>query len=122
MLARFASRAAIYDRENRFFEEDFEELRAAKYLLLPLPSELGGAGMTLPLAVPPLTVGLQLALENRQSWQGGRSGRSKAAQPRRGPASSVCQADFFTGGANSMIFPRCSGETHFKLFRTLFGM
>jgi alkylation response protein AidB-like acyl-CoA dehydrogenase len=47
MLARFASRAAAYDRENRFFDEDFEELRAAKYLLLPLPSEFGGAGMTL---------------------------------------------------------------------------
>jgi alkylation response protein AidB-like acyl-CoA dehydrogenase len=47
MLARFASRAASYDRENRFFQEDFEELRAAKYLLLPLPSEFGGAGMTL---------------------------------------------------------------------------
>ena len=47
MLARFASRAASYDRENRFFQEDFEELRAAKYLLLPLPSELGGAGMSL---------------------------------------------------------------------------
>ncbi len=47
MLARFASRAASYDRENRFFEEDFEELRAAKYLLLPLPAEFGGAGMTL---------------------------------------------------------------------------
>ena len=47
MLARFASRAATYDKENRFFEEDFEELRAAKYLLLPVPSEFGGAGMTL---------------------------------------------------------------------------
>ena len=47
MLARFASRAASYDQENRFFHEDFEELRAAKYLLLPLPSEFGGAGMTL---------------------------------------------------------------------------
>ena len=47
MLARFASRAAAYDRENRFFAEDFEELRAAKYLLLPLPREFGGAGMTL---------------------------------------------------------------------------
>jgi alkylation response protein AidB-like acyl-CoA dehydrogenase len=47
MLARFASRAASYDQENRFFEEDFEELRKAKYLLLPLPSEFGGAGMTL---------------------------------------------------------------------------
>src|SRR6478609_7551546 len=47
MLARFASRAASYDLENRFFEEDFEELRAAKYLLLPLPKEFGGAGLTL---------------------------------------------------------------------------
>lgn len=46
-LARFASRAAAYDRENRFFEEDFEEMRTAKYLLLPVPSEFGGAGMTL---------------------------------------------------------------------------
>ncbi|MEY2412154.1 MAG: hypothetical protein QOD84_760 [Acidobacteriaceae bacterium] len=47
MLARFDARAASYDRENRFFAEDFEELRAAKYLLLPVPAELGGAGMTL---------------------------------------------------------------------------
>jgi len=47
MLARFSSRAATYDQENRFFDEDFEELRAAKYLLLPLPSEFGGLGMTL---------------------------------------------------------------------------
>src|ERR1700687_6253919 len=47
MLARFASRAASHDRENRFFDEDFGELRAAKYLLVPLPSEFGGAGMTL---------------------------------------------------------------------------
>lgn len=47
MLARFASRAAAYDRENRFFQEDFDELRAAKYLLMPVPAEFGGAGMTL---------------------------------------------------------------------------
>jgi len=47
MLARFASRAASYDQENRFIHEDFEELRASKYLLLPLPKEFGGAGMTL---------------------------------------------------------------------------
>jgi alkylation response protein AidB-like acyl-CoA dehydrogenase len=47
MLARFDSRAASYDRENRFLEEDFEDLRAAKHLLLPLPREFGGAGMTL---------------------------------------------------------------------------
>jgi len=47
MLARFTARAASYDRESCFFAEDFEELRAAKYLLMPLPSEFGGAGMTL---------------------------------------------------------------------------
>ena len=47
MLARFASRAATYDRENRFFTEDFEELRAAKFLLLSLPVEFGGQGRVL---------------------------------------------------------------------------
>ena len=46
-LGRFAARAAAYDRENRFFQEDFDELRASKYLLLPVPLEFGGAGMTL---------------------------------------------------------------------------
>lgn len=38
MLTRFDSRAATYDRENRFFDQDFEELRAAKYLISPLPT------------------------------------------------------------------------------------
>jgi alkylation response protein AidB-like acyl-CoA dehydrogenase len=47
MLARFESRAATYDRENRFFDQDFEELRASGYLKLPLPPEFGGAGLTL---------------------------------------------------------------------------
>lgn len=47
MLARFAARAADYDKENRFFAEDFEELRAAKYLLLPVPAEFGGSGLSL---------------------------------------------------------------------------
>lgn len=47
MLERFDSRAATYDRENRFFDQDFEELRAAKYLTLPLPAKFGGAGLTL---------------------------------------------------------------------------
>lgn len=47
MLARFAARAESYDRENRFFTEDFEELRAAGYLRLPIPAELGGPGLSL---------------------------------------------------------------------------
>jgi alkylation response protein AidB-like acyl-CoA dehydrogenase len=47
MLARFASRAASYDRDSRFFDQDFEELRLSKYLLLPLPTEFGGPGLNL---------------------------------------------------------------------------
>jgi alkylation response protein AidB-like acyl-CoA dehydrogenase len=47
MLARFDSRAGGYDRENRFFAEDFEELRAAKYLVMPVPEKFGGAGLSL---------------------------------------------------------------------------
>ena len=47
MLKRFASRSATYDRENAFFAEDFEELRAAGYLTLAVPSELDGRGFSL---------------------------------------------------------------------------
>jgi len=47
MLARFDERAPLYDRENRFFTEDFEELRAAGYLATSLPVEYGGAGLSL---------------------------------------------------------------------------
>jgi len=47
MLARFASRSAKHDRENTFFMEDFEELKAAGYLTLAVPAELGGRGFLL---------------------------------------------------------------------------
>ena len=47
MLSRFHERAPIYDRENRFFDEDFEELRSAGYLKIAIPRELGGGGMSL---------------------------------------------------------------------------
>jgi alkylation response protein AidB-like acyl-CoA dehydrogenase len=47
ILDRCAARTAGYDRENRFFTEDFEELRATGYLLMAVPTELGGLGMTL---------------------------------------------------------------------------
>lgn len=46
-LQRFWERAPGYDRENRFFAEDFEELREAGYLNLAVPEELGGAGLDL---------------------------------------------------------------------------
>ncbi len=47
MLRNFAGRCAGYDRENRFFYEDFEDLRGAGYLVAAVPKELGGAGLTL---------------------------------------------------------------------------
>jgi len=47
LIARCGERAATYDRENRFFTEDFEELKAAGYLKMPIPRELGGLGMSL---------------------------------------------------------------------------
>jgi len=40
-------RAAHYDANNLFFEEDFEELKAAGYLLMGVPEDFGGYGMTL---------------------------------------------------------------------------
>src|SRR5688572_23530715 len=47
LLARCEERAPIYDRENRFFQEDFDELREAGYLCMNVPTELGGLGMSL---------------------------------------------------------------------------
>jgi len=43
ILTRCAERAPVYDRENRFFTEDFEELRQAGYLLMNVPEELSAS-------------------------------------------------------------------------------
>jgi len=48
LLGRFAERAPLYDQENRFFDEDFAELRDVGYLVLNVPKELGGLGLSLP--------------------------------------------------------------------------
>ncbi len=47
LIDRCGQRAAGYDHANRFFSEDFEELRAAGYLKIAIPKDLGGRGMTL---------------------------------------------------------------------------
>jgi alkylation response protein AidB-like acyl-CoA dehydrogenase len=47
LIQACGERAATYDRENRFFSEDFEELRRAGYLLIAVPAEFGGRGMNL---------------------------------------------------------------------------
>ncbi|GGK35925.1 acyl-CoA dehydrogenase family protein [Nocardia camponoti] len=45
--SRFHERAVRYDADNTFFTEDFEDLRAAGYLVAALPAEYGGRGLTL---------------------------------------------------------------------------
>lgn len=47
LLNRFAERYAVYDNENRFFSEDFTDLKAVGYLTMAVPAELGGRGLTL---------------------------------------------------------------------------
>src|SRR5215207_1304903 len=47
MLQRFDERCPMYDRDNRFFQEDWDELRAAGYLNIALPTKYGGMGMSL---------------------------------------------------------------------------
>ena len=47
LLHRCAERCAGYDRDNRFFQEDFAELKQAGYLTMAVPRELGGRGLTL---------------------------------------------------------------------------
>lgn len=51
LLGRCLDRAPTYDRENRFFTEDFQELRDAGYLKLAVPVELGGFGQPLAAVV-----------------------------------------------------------------------
>lgn len=47
ILDRCRARAPGYDEENRFFAEDFEELRDAGYTKMNVPTELGGLGKSL---------------------------------------------------------------------------
>jgi alkylation response protein AidB-like acyl-CoA dehydrogenase len=56
LLARCRERAPQYDRDNTFCQEDFDELKAAGYLKMALPTEHGGAGFNL----------AQVARETRQ--------------------------------------------------------
>jgi alkylation response protein AidB-like acyl-CoA dehydrogenase len=47
LIERCGARVERYDRENTFFDEDFQELRDAGYLKMAVPTELGGLGFTL---------------------------------------------------------------------------
>ncbi|QKJ18894.1 acyl-CoA dehydrogenase family protein [Microbacterium hominis] len=47
LLGRIRERAAGHDRDNTFPHDDLDDLAAAGYLAILVPSELGGAGLTL---------------------------------------------------------------------------
>jgi alkylation response protein AidB-like acyl-CoA dehydrogenase len=47
LLRRCADRSAGYDRDNKFFHDDFADLKKAGYLTMAVPRELGGRGLTL---------------------------------------------------------------------------
>ncbi|MGO3722485.1 acyl-CoA dehydrogenase family protein [Microbacterium gubbeenense] len=47
LLGRIRARAAGVDRDNVFPDADLDELRAAGYLSILVPAELGGAGLSL---------------------------------------------------------------------------
>ena len=47
LLGRCRERAPEYDRNNQFFQEDFDELKSAGYLRMALPKEFGGLGMNI---------------------------------------------------------------------------
>ncbi|MET3564655.1 alkylation response protein AidB-like acyl-CoA dehydrogenase [Leifsonia sp. 563] len=47
LLSRIRERAAGYDRDNRFFTEDFAELADEGYLRALVPTEFGGLGLSL---------------------------------------------------------------------------
>lgn len=47
ILERCHERAAGYDRDNRFCQEDFDELKEAGYLSMAIPKDMGGQGMSM---------------------------------------------------------------------------
>ena len=47
LLERIRSRAAVHDHENTFPDDDLADLKAAGYLSIMVPTELGGAGLGL---------------------------------------------------------------------------
>jgi alkylation response protein AidB-like acyl-CoA dehydrogenase len=47
LLNKCRQRAPEYDRDNRFFQEDFDDLKAAGYLRMAIPRDFGGPGLNL---------------------------------------------------------------------------
>jgi alkylation response protein AidB-like acyl-CoA dehydrogenase len=76
LLDRIGSRAALYDRENRFFDEDIDELKEAGFLRATVPVPLGGLGLRVPdfireqVRLASRAPSTALALNMHQYWIG----------------------------------------------------
>ena len=83
LIDRCGQRAPGYDRENRFFHEDFEELTQAGYLKLNVPKSFGGFGLSL----------LESCHEQRRLAPESAVPRSRRwHEPRRWPRPATCVA------------------------------
>ena len=84
MLARFDERAPLYDRENRFFDEDFDELR--------------DAGLPARCAVPD-------RVRRRRAWRSTRSGRLQRRLAYVAPATALAvnMHFYWTGVAADLL-------------------
>ena len=47
LIAACGERAPAYDRENRFFQEDWDAIKASGFLKINVPTEFGGGGLSL---------------------------------------------------------------------------
>ena len=88
LLERFRERAAVHDRENTFPDDDLAELKAAGYLAILVPAELGGGGLGLAEAsvlqqrlagAAPATA---LAINMHLVWTGRRQGARRSRHRR----------------------------------------
>jgi alkylation response protein AidB-like acyl-CoA dehydrogenase len=91
VLDGIAERAAGYDRANRFFAEDLDELRRAGYLGAAVPADMGGAGLTLPEVA-------------RQQVRVARRGASTALGMNMHLTCTGMAADLRRGGDDSLAF------------------
>jgi len=76
LLNTIRERAAGYDKDNAFFTQDLEDLKAAGYLTAMVPKEFGGPGLSLEditheqMALAGAAPATALAINMHQVWMG----------------------------------------------------
>ncbi len=123
LLEHVSQRASRYDIENRFFDEDFEEIKNTGYLKMAIPKEFGGLGYTLAEAAretqrlaerAPATA---LALNMHTYWMGVAADMRKLGDPslewmlREGAAGEIFAAGHGeTGNDLTLLFSTARAE------------